>query len=149
MPGRVEEIEHAKAEGVKFEFLRNPLEFKGSETGWLSSIRLIKMELGEPDSSGRRRPSPIPGSEYEIPMEIVIVAVGNGSNPIIQKTTPALSFDKNAHVVADTETGQTSMTGIFAGGDIVTGGATVILAMGAGRKAAKAITEYLKDKETL
>lgn len=147
MPGRVEEIEHAKAEGVKFEFLRNPLEFKGNETGWLKSIRLIKMELGEPDSSGRRRPSPIPGSEYEIPMEIVIVAVGNGSNPIIQKTTPALSFDKHAHIVADTETGQTSMPGVFAGGDIVTGGATVILAMGAGRKAAKAITEYLNCKE--
>ncbi len=149
MPGRVEEIEHAKAEGVKFEFLRNPLEFKGSETGWLKSIRLVKMELGEPDSSGRRRPIVIPGSEYEIPIDIVIVAVGNGSNPIIQKTTPGLAFDKQAHVVADTETGQTSMRGIFAGGDIVTGGATVILAMGAGRKAAKAIIEFLKDKESL
>jgi len=147
MPGRVEEIEHAKAEGVKFEFLRNPLEFKGNETGWLQSIRLIKMELGEPDSSGRRRPSPIPGSEYEIPIEIVIVAVGNGSNPIIQKTTPALAFDKQAHILAETETGKTSMPGVFAGGDIVTGGATVILAMGAGRKAAKAITEYLNSKE--
>jgi glutamate synthase (NADPH/NADH) small chain len=146
MPGRVEEIEHAKAEGIKFEFLRNPLEFKGNEAGWLQSMRLIKMELGEPDSSGRRRPLPIPGSEYEIPIEIVIVAVGNGSNPIIQKTTPALSFDKHAHIIANTETGQTSMPGVFAGGDIVTGGATVILAMGAGRKAAKAITDYLNRK---
>jgi glutamate synthase (NADPH/NADH) small chain len=148
MPGRVEEIEHAKAEGVKFEFLRNPIEFKGNESGWLKSIRLVKMELGEPDSSGRRRPSPIRGSEYEIPMEIVIIAVGNGSNPIIQKTTPTLSFDRHAHIMADTETGHTSMPGVFAGGDIVTGGATVILAMGAGRKAAKAITEYLTNKET-
>ena len=149
MPGRVEEIEHAKAEGVKFDFLRNPIEFKGNETGWLKSIRLIKMELGEPDSSGRRRPSPVPGSEYELPMDIVIVAVGNGSNPIIQKTTPDLSFDRYAHVVADTETGRTSIPGVYAGGDVVTGGATVILAMGAGRKAAKAITEYLANKEPL
>ncbi|MEA4812940.1 MAG: NADPH-dependent glutamate synthase [Anaerolineaceae bacterium] len=147
MPGRVEEIEHAKAEGVKFEFLRNPVEFAGDEKGWLKSIRLVKMALGEPDSSGRRRPSAIPGSEYEIPIDIVIVAIGNGSNPIIQRTTPDLAFDKHEHIVAEPETGQTSIPGVFAGGDIVTGGATVILAMGAGRKAARAILQFLNQNE--
>jgi len=146
MPGRFEEIEHAKAEGVNFEFLRNPIEFLGDQEGHLSGIRLIKMELGEPDASGRRRPIPIPDSEYEIPIDIVIVAIGNSSNPIIQRTTPELKFDRYGHLVVDPETMETSLPGVYAGGDIVTGGATVILAMGAGRKAAMAINRMLSEK---
>lgn len=144
MPARIEELHHAKEEGVEVETLITPLEFIGDENGWLKAVKCLRNELGEPDSSGRRRPVPIPGSEHEIPIEMAVIAVGNGSNPILRQTTPGLEFTKRGTIVADAETGRTSRTGVFAGGDIVTGGATVILAMGAGRKAAKAIEEYLK-----
>lgn len=143
MPARLEEVHHAKEEGIIFDFLRNPVEFIGNEKGWITGMKLEKMELGEPDDSGRRRPVPIPGSEYMMDVDMVVVAVGNGSNPIIQKTTPDLAFNKWGNIVVDDETMQTNKKGVYAGGDIVTGGATVILAMGAGRKAARAINEYL------
>ena len=143
LPARLEEIHHAKEEGVKFMFLNSPTEFIGDKLGWLRAMRLQEMELGEPDASGRRRPIPIEGKIVTMPIDIAIVAIGNGSNPIIQKTTPDLNFNKWGNIEVDPETMQTSMPGVYAGGDIVTGGATVILAMGAGRKAAKAINEYL------
>ena len=139
MPGRKEEIEHAVAEGVDFAYLSAPLEFHGDQEGRLTGVRLQKMELGEPDASGRRRPLPIEGSEYELELEIAVVAIGNGSNPIIHRTTPGLDVDKWGHILVDPETSQTSIPGVYAGGDIVTGGATVIKAMGAGRKAATSI----------
>lgn len=148
MPGRDEEIQHAKAENIRFEFLRNPIEFLGNPDGWLTGIRLIEMKLGEPDASNRRRPNPIPGSEYEIPVDIAVVAIGNGSNPILQRTTPELQFDCYGHIVINPETMATSVPGVYAGGDIVTGGATVILAMGAGRKSAASINRYLKSLDT-
>lgn len=144
MPARKEEIHHAKEEGIEFVFLSNPLEFIGDEKGWLKAVRLQRMELGEPDASGRRRPVPIPGSEYVLDIDMTVVAIGNGSNPIIQKTTPDLSYNKWGNILVDENTMKTSKKGVFAGGDIVTGGATVILAMGAGRTAAKAIDDYLK-----
>jgi glutamate synthase (NADPH) small chain len=146
MPARKEEIHHAMEEGIEFIFLSNPIEFIGDEQGWLKSVKLQKMELGEPDASGRRRPIPIPGSEYVLDLDMAVIAIGNGSNPIIQKTTADLKFNKWGNIVVDEETMRTSKEGVFAGGDIVTGGATVILAMGAGRKAAAAINEYLKNK---
>ena len=146
MPGRLEEIAHAREEGVEFHFLNTPIEFLGDEKGRLQAMRLIRMELGQPDDSGRRRPVPLEGSEYEVPIDLVIVAIGNGSNPIIQKTTADLDFKKRGTIIVDEETMATSKPGVFAGGDIVTGGATVILAMGAGRKAARAINDYLKNK---
>ncbi len=145
MPGRIEEIEHAKEEGVSFQFLNNPVAFLGDEKGWLQSIQMIRMELGEPDNSGRRRPIPIPGSEYNVPVDLTIVAVGNGSNPIIQRTTEDLDFNRWGNIIVDETTMATSKPGVYAGGDIVTGGATVILAMGAGRKAARSIDTYLKQ----
>ncbi len=143
MPARLEEVHHAKQEGVEFLLLTNPLEFVGTEAGWLTGAKLQKMELGEPDQSGRRRPIPIEGSEYILPIDMAVIAIGNGSNPIIQKTTEGLTYTKRGNIIVDNETMETSRAGVFAGGDIVTGGATVILAMGAGRKAAKAINEYL------
>jgi glutamate synthase (NADPH/NADH) small chain len=143
MPARLEEVHHAKAEGIIFEFLRNPVAFIGDEKGWLKGMKLERMELGEPDASGRRRPVPVACSEYDMEVDMVVVAVGNGSNPIIERTTPDLAFNKWGNIVVDSETMQTNKQGVYAGGDIVTGGATVILAMGAGRKAAKAINEYL------
>jgi glutamate synthase (NADPH/NADH) small chain len=144
MPARVEEIEHAKEEGVDFQFLNTPVAFLGNEQGRLKGMRLIRMALGEPDASGRQRPIPIEDSEYEIPVDVVIVAIGNGSNRIIQDTTDDLAFNRWGNIIVEENTLATSKPGVFAGGDIVTGGATVILAMGAGRKAAKAIDAYLK-----
>ncbi len=144
MPARKEEIHHAQEEGIEFIFLSNPVEFIGTDDGWLKGVKLQKMELGEPDASGRRRPVPIEGSEYVKDIDMAVIAIGNGSNPIIQKTTPDLKFNKWGNIVVDEATMKTSRDGVFAGGDIVTGGATVILAMGAGRKAAAAIDEYLK-----
>lgn len=144
MPGRVEEIHHAKAEGVNFSYLRNPVEFIGNEKGWLQALKLIKMQLGELDSSQRRRPIPIPNSDYTFPVDIAIVAVGNGSNPNLQRNTPGLEFDHQGHLMVNPDTLETSLPGVFAGGDIVTGGATVIQAMGAGRRAAKSILAYLQ-----
>lgn len=146
MPGRVQEIAHAKAEGVHFEYLRNPVSFVGNDSGKITGVNLVRMELGEPDASGRRRPIPVPGSDYLMPLDAAIIAIGNGSNPIISKTTPSLDVDKYGHIQVNPLTMQTSIPGVFAGGDIVTGGATVILAMGAGRKAAKAMLEYLENK---
>jgi glutamate synthase (NADPH/NADH) small chain len=143
MPARAEEIHHAKEEGIEFILLSNPVEFIGDEKGWLSGVKIQKMELGEPDSSGRRRPIPIPGSDYILPIDMAVISIGNGSNPIIQKTTPDLQYNKWGNILVDENTMKTSKKGVFAGGDIVTGGATVILAMGAGRKAAAAINEYL------
>lgn len=143
MPAREEEIHHAKEEGIEFILLSNPLEFIGDERGWLKSVKIQKMELGEPDSSGRRRPIPIQGSEYILPIDMAVISIGNGSNPIIQKTTPDLQYNKWGNIIVDENTMKTSKKGVFAGGDIVTGGATVILAMGAGRKAASAINDYL------
>jgi glutamate synthase (NADPH) small chain len=145
IPARKEELHHAKDEGVHFVFLAKPLEFIGDEQRWLRGVRLVRMELGEPDESGRKSPVPVPESEYSIDLDMAIVAIGNGSNPILQKTTSGLGFNKRGNIVVDWETMRTSRKGVFAGGDIVTGGATVILAMGAGRKAAAAMDFYLMD----
>ncbi len=143
MPARVEEVKHAREEGIEFRMLTNPVELLGDEKGWLTGARCVRMELGEPDASGRRRPVPVAGSEYVLPANVVIIGVGTTANPLIQSTTPDLATNKWNYIVADPESMRTSKRGVFAGGDIVTGGATVILAMGAGRKAAKAMDEYL------
>jgi len=145
MPARVEEIKHAKEEGVQFMILHKPVEFIGDEEEWLKAVKLIKMELGEPDDSGRRRPIPIKGSEFVIDIDVAVIAIGNGANPLIPQTTPDIEMSRRGTIVVDQETMKTSKKGVFAGGDIVTGGATVILAMGAGRKAAKAIHEYVME----
>jgi glutamate synthase (NADPH/NADH) small chain len=145
MPGRLEEIHHAKQEGINFLFLSTPLSFQGNAQGRLTSMQLIHMALGEPDSSGRRRPIPITGSEHTMAVDMVVIAIGNSSNPIIQKTTSDLEFNRWGNVIVDQKTLQTVKTGVYAGGDIVTGGATVILAMGAGRTAAASINQYLKS----
>ena len=143
LPARKEEIHHAKQEGIEFLLLANPNRFIGDKDGWLTGVELIKMELGEPDASGRRKPITIKDSNYILDIDMAVIAIGNGSNPIIQQTTPELQFSKWGNILVNEETMATSKKGVFAGGDIVTGGATVILAMGAGRKAAKAINEYL------
>jgi len=145
MPARAEEVAHAKAEGIEFETLVAPLELLGDDDGWLRGVRLQRMELGEPDASGRRRPQPIENDEFEMAIDVAVVAIGNRPNPLIHKTAPDLEETPWGTIVADPETGQTSKPGVFAGGDIVTGGATVILAMGAGRRAAAAINEYLSN----
>lgn len=144
MPARAEEIHHAREEGVQFVMLTNPVELLGDDKGWLRAVRLQKMELGEPDDSGRRRPVPVEGSEYVMEIDMVVVAIGNSPNPMIRKTTPDIEHSRWGTVVADDRTGRTTKRGVFAGGDIVTGGATVILAMGAGRRAAKSIDEWLR-----
>jgi glutamate synthase (NADPH/NADH) small chain len=141
MPARAEEVRHAIDEGIKVMCLANPVAYLGEER--VQAVRAIRMELGEPDDSGRRRPIPIPGSEFEVPASVVIVAVGTTANPLVQATTPGLKTNKKNYIMADPETLRTSREGVFAGGDIVTGAATVILAMGAGRKAAASIHEYL------
>ncbi len=143
MPARLEEIENAEEEGVIFDLLVNPIEYIGDENGRVKAIKLIKMELGEPDDSGRRRPVPIKGSEYLFNVDTVVVAIGQKANPLVTSTTPDLQTNKWGNIKAD-EYGRTSKKGVFAGGDIVTGAATVILAMGAGRKSAVAIDEYLR-----
>jgi glutamate synthase (NADPH/NADH) small chain len=144
MPARVEEVHHAEEEGVKLCLLQNPLRIIGDENGWVKEIECIKMELGEPDESGRRRPVPIKDSEFIIPVDTCIVSIGNASNPLVPNTTPDIATNKWGNIVADDETLKTSKKGVFAGGDIVLGAATVILAMGQGRKAAAAINEYLE-----
>jgi glutamate synthase (NADPH) small chain len=148
MPARVEEVKHAKEEGVNFMLLTSPLEFIGDENGWLSAMRIQKMELGEPDASGRRRPVPIEGAIEKHEVDVAVIAIGNGSNPIISKTTPDLEVNKWGNILVDQDNMKTNKKGVFAGGDIVTGGATVILAMGAGRTAAKAIDEYCQAPDT-
>jgi glutamate synthase (NADPH/NADH) small chain len=143
MPARREEIEHARQEGVKFRMLTNPIEFVGDSKGWLIAARCMKMELGEPDPSGRRSPIEIEGSAYLLPANVAIIGVGTTANPLVQSSTPDLKTTSHNYIVADPITTRTSKRGVFAGGDIVTGGATVILAMGAGRKAALSIHDYL------
>jgi glutamate synthase (NADPH/NADH) small chain len=143
MPARAEEVKHAKEEGIEFHVLTAPTEFLSDGKGWLTGARCLKMELGEPDSSGRRRPVPIKGSEYDVPLSVAVMAIGTTANPIVQSTTPGLNTNKRGYIQANDTTQRTSRKGVFAGGDIVTGGATVILAMGAGRRAAKGIDEYL------
>ncbi|HYR28854.1 MAG TPA: NADPH-dependent glutamate synthase [Thermoanaerobaculia bacterium] len=145
MPARAEEVHHAKDEGIDFRMLTNPVEMIGDERGSVTGVRCVRMELGEPDADGRRRPIPVPGSEHIIEASLVIVAVGTSANPLIQSTTPDLQTTRKNYIQADPETLQTSKQGVFAGGDIVTGGATVILAMGAGRRAARAIDAYLAE----
>ena len=147
MPARVEEVHHAEEEGVVFHLLTNPVRFIGDEMGRLRAVECVRMELGEPDESGRRRPVVVKGSEFSIDAEVAVVAIGNGPNPLIPRTTPGLELNKRGNIVADEESMKTSRRGVFAGGDIVTGAATVILAMGAGRKAALAIDKYLKTGE--
>jgi glutamate synthase (NADPH) small chain len=143
MPARKEEVKHAKEEGVQFRMLTNPVEMVGDARGWLTGVRCVQMELGEAGADGRRRPIAVPGSEFVIDASLVIVAVGTSANPLVQATTPDLKTTKKNYIEADPETLRTSKRGVFAGGDIVTGGATVILAMGAGRKAARGIEEFL------
>ena len=142
MPARLEEIGHAEEEGVNFRFLENPVEVLGDETGHVCGVRCLRYELGEPDASGRRSPVPIPGSEHDVACDAMIVALGNGSNPLLVSTTPGLNADAKGHIIVD-EKQATSHAKVWAGGDIVLGAATVILAMGEGRKAAASINEYL------
>jgi glutamate synthase (NADPH/NADH) small chain len=147
MPARAEEIHHAEQEGVQFELLTTPVALHGNGNGWVKEIECIRNELGEPDASGRRRPVPIKDSNFRIPADVVVLAIGQSPNPLIPKTTPDLKTAKYGVVVVDDETMKTSKKGVFAGGDVATGGATVILAMGQGKKAARAIHEYLTTGE--
>ncbi len=144
MPARAAEVHHAEQEGVEFNLLTNPVRYIADEQGWVREVECLRMELGEPDASGRRRPVAVRGSEFRIPVDTVVVAIGNSPNPLIPQTTPGLEVARHGNIVADPKTGRTSKRGVFAGGDIVTGAATVILAMGAGRLAANSIDEYLK-----
>ncbi len=146
MPARIEEIHHAKQEGVEFRLLTTPIRYIGDDDGKVKAMECLKMELGEPDASGRRRPVPIQGSEYIIDIDLVVVAIGNSSNPLVQSTTPGLDTNKWGNIVVNEETMQTSRKGVYAGGDIVTGGATVILAAGAGKAAARAMHKYLMEE---
>ena len=143
LPARAEEVFHAEEEGIEFKLLQNPTKILGNEDGWVNGMEVIKMELGEPDDSGRRRPVPIEGSEEVIDVDTVVVAIGQTPNPLIRKTTKGLDTNKRGCIIADEETGKTSKDHVYAGGDVVTGAATVILAMGAGKAAAAAIDEEL------
>lgn len=149
MPARVEEVERAEEEGVNCIILTNPVRYQGNENGWVTGIECIQMELGEPDESGRRRPVPIPGTEFVIPIDTVVVAIGQGPNPVFLDSVPGLKLNRWGYIEADPETGATSIPGVFAGGDIVTGAATVISAMGAGKKSARAIARYLQDPSSI
>ena len=144
LPARREEVHHAAEEGIVFDMLTNPVEILGDDKGWVKALRCIRMELGEPDESGRRSPVPVPGSEFEMEADTVIMALGTSSNPLIAKTTAGLETTRRGCIVADPD-GATTRKGVFAGGDAVTGAATVILAMGAGRTAARAIDGYIKS----
>lgn len=146
LPARVEEVHHAKEEGIIFDLLTNPVEILEDEKGWVKGMTCIRMELGEPDASGRRRPVEIPGSEFTIEVDTVIMSLGTSPNPLISSTTKGLEVNKWHCIVADEERGKTTKEGVYAGGDAVTGAATVILAMGAGRAGAKGIDEYLKER---
>jgi len=148
MPARAEEVRHAREEGIRFLTLTDPVELLGNPDGSLRAARCRRMELGEPDASGRRKPVPVEGSDFEVPLDLLIVAVGTSANPIVQSSTPGLDTDRRGYIAADPETLRTSREGVFAGGDIVTGSATVILAMAAGRKAAKSIDGYLTETGT-
>ena len=144
MPARVEEVKHAEEEGVKFELLVNPVEILGDDKGWVRAVRCQRMELGEPDASGRRRPVPIKGSEFDIACEVFIEAIGTKANPLLTQSTPELKLNKWGNIEIDANN-MTSIPGVFAGGDIVRGAATVILAMGDGKNSAAAIDKYLKN----
>ena len=146
LPARVEEVHHAKEEGIIFDLLSNPVEILQDEKGWVCGMKCIKMDLGEPDESGRRRPVEVPGSEFIIDVDTVVMSLGTSPNPLISATTKGLEVNKWKCIVADEESGKTTKEGVYAGGDAVTGAATVILAMGAGRAGAKGIDEYLKNK---
>jgi glutamate synthase (NADPH/NADH) small chain len=143
MLARIEEIHHAEKKGIHFDLLTNPVEILDNDKGQVRAIRCLRMKLGEPDASGRRRPVPIQGSEFEIELDTVIIAIGNTPNPLIPSTTPGLKVGKHGTIEANLESGQTSKARVFAGGDIVTGAATVIEAMGAGKRAARAIHAML------
>ena len=147
MPARKEEVKHAREEGVEFQVLTAPLNSSDDGKGWLAGARCQKMELGEPDSSGRRRPVPIEDRILSVPLSVAVIAIGTTANPIIRTTTPGLATTKKGYIEADEISQKTSRKGVFAGGDIVTGGATVILAMGAGRRAASGIHHYLTTGE--
>ncbi|MBC7326178.1 MAG: FAD-dependent oxidoreductase, partial [Moorella sp. (in: Bacteria)] len=146
MPARKEEIEHAEEEGVIFRLLTSPMKIYGDDRGVVTGMTCQRFELGEPDASGRRRPVPIPGSEYDMEVDTVVMAIGQGPNPLVLQTTPGLELTRKGTIAADEGSGATSRQGVFAGGDIVTGAATVILAMGAGKTAARAIDRYLREK---
>ncbi|AYD39483.1 NADPH-dependent glutamate synthase [Clostridium fermenticellae] len=146
LPARAEEVHHAKEEGIIFNLLNNPVEILGDEKGWVKGMKCIKMKLGEPDASGRRRPVPIEGSEFIIDVDTVIMSLGTSPNPLISSTTNGLEVNKRKCIIAEEDTGLTTKKGVYAGGDAVTGAATVILAMGAGKKAAVAIDKYLSSK---
>ena len=146
LPARVEEVHHAKEEGIIFDLLTNPTEILSDDKGWVTGMKCIRMELGEPDESGRRRPVEVPGSEFVMELDTVIMSLGTSPNPLISSTTKGLEINKRRCIVAEEETGKTSKDGVYAGGDAVTGAATVILAMGAGKAGAKGIDEYLKNK---
>jgi glutamate synthase (NADPH/NADH) small chain len=148
LPARLEEFENAEEEGIIFHFLTLPIKLIGDENGWLKEIECLQMKLGEPDKSGRRRPIPIEGSEFRLPMDACVIAIGNSPNPIIPETTKDIETGKWGNIIADEETGKTSKERVWAGGDIVTGAATVILAMGAGRTAAKSMQKYLSGTES-
>jgi len=139
LPARLEEVENAEEEGIIFDYLTLPVRLIGDERGWLAEIECLRMELGEPDDSGRRRPIPVPGSEFRLPVDASVCAIGNSPNPLVPMTTPGLTVGDRGTIVADEETGRTSRDGVWAGGDVVTGAATVISAMGAGRRAARSI----------
>jgi len=143
MPARAEEIHHAEKEGIEFEFLVAPIEVLGDEKKWVKGLKCQRMQLGEPDASGRRRPVPVPGSEFIVDCDTLIVAIGTRANPLLTATCPELKLNKWGNIEVD-EKGMTNLPGVFAGGDIVRGAATVILAMGDGKVAAKAMDEYLK-----
>ena len=145
MPARAEEVEHAVEEGVRIMELAAPVSLSGNENGWLTSATCVRMELGEPDASGRRRPVEIPDSRHEIPCDQLIVAIGTGPNPVLLRNFPGLALNKRGYIPVD-ENGMTNLPGVFAGGDIVTGAATVIEAMGAGKVAARGIHNYLQAK---
>jgi len=146
MPARFEEIENAKEEGVKFNLLTLPVEILGDEKNWVRAMKCIRMELGEPDESGRRKPIPVKGSEFIMEIDTVVVAIGQGPNPLLVRKIPGLKTGSHGNIIANPLTGETSVEGIFAGGDIVSGAATVIEAMGAGKRSARAIDEYIKTK---
>ncbi len=146
MPARIEEVHHAEEEGVQFYLLTAPTKFFGNDNGWVTGMECLQMELGEPDESGRRRPVPMKGSEFKLECDMAVVAIGAGPNPLLPTQTSGLELNKRGYIVADLETGKTTKAGVWAGGDIVTGSATVILAMGAGRKAANSIHEYLTNQ---
>lgn len=146
MPARIEEVHHAEEEGVQFYLLTAPTKFLGDDNGWVTGVECLRMELGEPDESGRRRPVPVKGSEFRLECDLAVVAIGAGANPLLPTQTPGLELNKRGYIVADLETGKTMKPRVWAGGDIVTGSATVILAMGAGRKSANSIHEYLTNK---